>query len=116
MKNLTTLLTAIPDCQCHGNTDIPVAAIEFDTRKIKKPEKGVSLYIAQKGTQTDGHLFIPQAISQGASVIVCEDLPEYLSPEITYIQVKDTTIALAQLAAAFYDYIGSIYGVFCVSR
>jgi len=104
MKPLTTLLSYLPDCCPYGNTDLLISAIEFDSRKIKKSEKGVSLYIAQKGIQTDGHLFIPQAILQGAKVIVCEQLPEQTSFEITCIQVKDTTIALGLLAAAFYDF------------
>lgn len=62
------------------------------------------MYIAQRGTQTDGHLYIPQAIAAGARAIVCDTLPETLAEQVTYVRVDNTDIALGQMASAFYDF------------
>ena len=83
----------------HGSTNVEVNAIHFDSRKIESND----VFVAIKGTLSDGHSFIDKAISLGASVVVCEDLPENLLSQITYIQVKDTNEALAHLATNFYD-------------
>ncbi|MES2811909.1 MAG: UDP-N-acetylmuramoyl-L-alanyl-D-glutamate--2,6-diaminopimelate ligase [Bacteroidota bacterium] len=83
----------------HGSTDVDVNAIHFDSRKIESND----VFVAIKGTLSDGHSFIDKAISLGASVVVCEDLPANLLSQITYIQVKDTNEALAHLANNFYD-------------
>jgi UDP-N-acetylmuramoyl-L-alanyl-D-glutamate--2,6-diaminopimelate ligase len=83
----------------HGSTDVTVNAIHFDSRKIESN----NVFVAIKGTLSDGHSFIDKAISLGASVIVCEALPVNLLSQITYVQVKDTNEALAHLATNFYD-------------
>ncbi len=83
----------------HGSTNVEVNAIHFDSRKIESND----VFVAIKGTLSDGHSFIDKAISLGASVIVCEDVPTNLLSQITYIQVKDTNEALAHLATNFYD-------------
>ena len=83
----------------HGSTDVAVNAIHFDSRKIESND----VFVAIKGTLSDGHSFIDKAISLGASVVVCEDLPTNLLSQITYVQVKDTNAALAHLATNFYD-------------
>jgi UDP-N-acetylmuramoyl-L-alanyl-D-glutamate--2,6-diaminopimelate ligase len=59
--------------------------------------------VAQKGTQVDGHLYIDKAIAQGATAIVCENLPNIFNENYTYIQVENATTALGYLASAFYD-------------
>ncbi len=83
----------------HGSTDIDVNTIHFDSRKIESND----VFVAIKGTLSDGHSFIDKAISLCASVVVCEDLPVNLLSQITYVQVKDTNEALAHLATNFYD-------------
>lgn len=83
----------------HGSTDVAVNSIHFDSRKIESND----VFVAIKGTLSDGHSFIDKAISLGASVVVCEDLPTNLLSQITYVQVKDTNEALAHLANNFYD-------------
>lgn len=75
-----------------------VNQICFDSRKVTKN----TLFVAVPGTLTDGHTFIDKAIASGATVIVCEQLPETIVENITYIQVKSSTVALAQLATQFY--------------
>lgn len=81
-----------------GSTDVAVNKIEFDSRKIVSGDA----FVAIKGTVSDGHDFIAKAISLGASVVVCETLPDTVSEGVTYIQVADTSSALAYMAANFY--------------
>lgn len=81
-----------------GTTDIGINAIHFDSRKIVDND----VFIAIRGSVSDGHDYIEKAISLGAVVVVCDIFPESISEGITYIQVKDTNKALAFLAANFY--------------
>ncbi|MCZ8168162.1 UDP-N-acetylmuramoylalanyl-D-glutamate--2,6-diaminopimelate ligase [Flavobacterium fontis] len=82
-----------------GPTDIPVAKIEFDSRKVTSGD----VFVALRGTLANGHDFIEKAITLGAVAVVCDTLPETLLPQITYIQVADTNTALAWMANNFYD-------------
>lgn len=82
-----------------GKTDSVVDVITFDSREIVAN----TLFIAIKGTQTDGHNYIPQTITAGAKVIVCEVLPEALPAETTFVQVENSAIALGIIASNFYD-------------
>jgi len=100
MKKLTELLVNINPLQIIGDENISISNIQFDSRKVVEKN---TLYVAQKGTQVDGHQFIVQAITQGATAIVCETLPEILTESCTYIQVSKTSVALGELASAFYD-------------
>ena len=81
-----------------GSTDVEVNKIEFDSRKIVSGDA----FVAIKGTVSDGHDFIAKAISLGATVVVCETLPDTVSEGVTYIQVADTSSALAYMTANFY--------------
>jgi UDP-N-acetylmuramoyl-L-alanyl-D-glutamate--2,6-diaminopimelate ligase len=101
MKKLKELLGAINPIQIIGNEDVLISNIQFDSRKVAKKN---TLFVAQKGIQADGHLFINKAIAQGAAAIVCQILPEMINENCTYIQVKDATAALGYLASAFYDF------------
>lgn len=82
-----------------GSTEIAVNKIEFDSRKIHEND----VFVAIRGTVSDGHDFIEKAINLGAVVIVCDTLPEVIITGITYIQVKDTNSALAFMASNYYD-------------
>lgn len=81
------------------NTDIPISSVHFDSRKIEKN----ALFIAQKGTQVDGHEFIEKSISAGATAVVCEHFPENLNPDVTYVKVENSSEAMGYIAANFYD-------------
>lgn len=81
-----------------GVTNKEVAALEFDSRKVQPG----TVFFAIKGTLTDGHKYIGQTIAAGASVVVCEDMPESQLPEVTYIQVENANVALGLMAANFY--------------
>jgi UDP-N-acetylmuramoyl-L-alanyl-D-glutamate--2,6-diaminopimelate ligase len=82
-----------------GSTDVAIQKIEFDSRKVQEND----VFVAIRGTVSDGHEFIEKAISLGAAAIVCDTLPEVIVANITYIQVKDTNSALAFIAANFYN-------------
>ena len=82
-----------------GSTEIAVNKIEFDSRKIEAND----VFVAIRGTVSNGHDFIEKAISLGATAIVCDTLPEVTTAGITYIQVKDTNSALAFMASNYYD-------------
>ena len=83
----------------HGSTDVSVNNIHFDSRKIESNDA----FVAIRGSVSNGHEFINKAISLGATVIICDELPADLLSQITYVKVKDTNTALAYLAANFYD-------------
>lgn len=82
-----------------GSTEIAVNKIEFDSRKIQEND----VFVAIRGTVSNGHDFIEKAINLGAVVVVCDTLPEVIITGITYIQVKDTNSALAFMASNYYD-------------
>lgn len=73
--------------------------IEFDSRKVEEND----VFVAIRGTVSNGHDFIEKAINLGATAIVCDTLPEVIVTGVTYIQVKDTNTALAYLATNFYN-------------
>ena len=96
--NLTELLNRIPTLETHGNTNREVSEIVFDSRKASTN----SLYVALKGTISDGHLFIDSAIVKGSTTIIVEEIPQNVDEKITYIKVKDSSKTLGQLASNFY--------------
>lgn len=81
----------------NADFDADISSICYDSRKAVPG----CVFVAIKGFESDGNKFIPSALEKGASVIVCEDIPEY---ECIYVQVKDCRFALALLSAAFYNY------------
>jgi UDP-N-acetylmuramoyl-L-alanyl-D-glutamate--2,6-diaminopimelate ligase len=83
-----------------GSTEITIDKIDFDSRKIAQND----VFVAIRGTISDGHEFIAKAIELGATAIVCDTLPETITEGITYIQVKDTNTALAVMAANYFDH------------
>jgi len=82
-----------------GSTEVGVNAIDFDSRKIGRDD----LFVAIRGTLSDGHDYIEKAIGRGAIAVVCDTFPETLVAGVTYVQVKDTNRALAFMAANFYS-------------
>ncbi len=99
MKTIDDLLVGVEVLQIKGNTSIEIEKICFDTREVSSS----SLFVAQRGTKTDGHQFVGQAIEKGAIAIVVEKMPKQTLDSICYIQVKCSSLALALLAANFYD-------------
>ena len=95
---LKELLKNIKPTQIVGDENIDITGVNIDSRKIKPGH----LFVAMKGTQVDGHQFIPKALDLGAVAILCEDLPEEQKEGVTYIQVASTEDAVGKVATAFY--------------
>lgn len=95
---LSKLLERIQILETIGNPEKEVSALVFDSRKVAEN----SLYIAVRGTVADGHSYIASSIEKGATVIICEEFPENLDENITYIKVKDSSKTLGHLASNFY--------------
>ncbi|MGK6350820.1 UDP-N-acetylmuramoyl-L-alanyl-D-glutamate--2,6-diaminopimelate ligase [Parapedobacter sp. DT-150] len=98
MMVLKDILHGIPVRQVVGNLNMTVAGLCFDSREAV-PD---SLFVAVRGTHTDGHRYIDAAITLGASVVLCETLPEKTLDAITYIQVDDTAFALGVSASNYF--------------
>jgi len=99
MKILKDILYKVRLVEVEGSTNVAITSISFDSRKIGKD----SLFVAVKGTQSDGHQFIDDTIEKGAIAIVCETLPEKLNAKVTYVKVADVATSLGIMAGNFYD-------------
>lgn len=95
---LNELLILIKPTQVVGDTTHAVEGVEIDSRKVKQG----FLFMAMKGTQTDGHDYIAAAIKQGAVAVLCEAMPTELQEGVTYIQVGDSEDAVGKVATTFY--------------
>ena len=100
MKRLSELLSATAVVQFVTAADPEIGALEYDSRKIKAGD----CFFAVRGTQSDGHNYIASAIESGAVAVVCQTLPQQLNEGVSYIVVEDSNKAMADMAAAFYDY------------
>ena len=105
MKPLDILLKSLRTYTLTGTPELNITEILFDSRAVSaQPDGSTQLYVAQRGTQTDGHKYIPSAIKQGCCAVVCEELPETLADGVCYIKVADSSVALGMLADAFYGH------------
>ena len=95
---LSELLKYVKPVSIIGDEQIDITGVNIDSRKIEKGH----LFVAIKGTQTDGHKFIPKALELGASAILCEDLPAEKAEGITYVQVTSTESAVGPVATVFF--------------
>ncbi|WP_018617945.1 UDP-N-acetylmuramoyl-L-alanyl-D-glutamate--2,6-diaminopimelate ligase [Spirosoma luteum] len=100
---LKNLLYKIPLLATSGNMDAEVTSMIMDSRRVSPG----CLFIALRGTVTDGHAFIDTAVSQGASAILCEELPASLSPDVAYVRVQNAARTMGLLAASFYEHPSS---------
>lgn len=98
MKNVEELLSGITVVERKGAAVSEVSGVESDSRQVKPGY----LFVAVRGASVDGHTFIPQAMAQGAKVIVCEEFPTELNGEVSYIKVDDSAVAFGMLASAWY--------------
>lgn len=99
MSILKDILYKVAIEAIQGSTEITIGKIDFDSRKMEQND----VFVAIRGTISDGHDFIGKAIELGAKAIVCESIPENIVKGITYVQVTDTNTALATLAANYFD-------------
>jgi len=105
---LSELLKYVKPIAIVGDTDKDITGVNIDSRKIADGH----LFVAIRGTQTDGHQYIGKAIQLGAAAILCEELPEGITANpngkasgaaaVTYIQVASTEQAVGPVATVFY--------------
>ena len=99
MKYLSDILDGLAFTELQGSADTEITAIVFDSRKVIPG----SLFVAVKGTVVDGHDYIDQAIKDGASAIICEDLPAHTAGEVDFFMVANSAKALGIVSSNFYD-------------
>ena len=97
---LDDILQSILVQKAIGKTDLNLTSIQFDSRKV---EKGC-LFVATRGTASDGHTYISSAIAQGAIAVVCEEIPSERNPAVSYLQVEHSADALGKMASAWNGY------------
>ena len=100
MEALNNILRNFTMQSQHGDVSVPVTDLQFDSRKVTEG----SCFVATRGTITDGHFYINKAIEKGAKSVVCEELPVELIDNVTYVVVENSSEALGQMAANFYDH------------
>ncbi len=99
MKLLKDILYGVRITAVSGSTDVKVSEIHFDSRKLGKND----VFIAIRGTMSDGHQYIEAAIDSGVAAVICEEFPERLSGDITFVEVQNTKKALAIMASNYFD-------------
>ena len=101
---LSELLKYVQPLNIVGNAEVDITGVDIDSRKVENGH----LFVAIKGTQTDGHRFIPKALELGAAAVLCEELPEPCEESqgivdgVTYVQVASTETAVGPVATVFY--------------
>ena len=95
---LKELLTNIKPLDIKGNAEVDITGINIDSRRIDNGH----IFVAMKGTQVDGHKFIPKAVEMGAKAVLCEDMPEQTTDNVTYIKVESTEDCVGKVATIFY--------------
>ena len=95
---LEELLKKISVKTIEGPADVDIVGVDIDSRKVGSGH----LFVAIKGTQTDGHQYIAKAIELGAAAILCEDMPAERQAGVTYVQVTSTESAIGPVATTFY--------------
>jgi len=101
---LKELLKYVTPIAIVGDSDVDITGVNIDSRKIESGH----LFVAIRGTQTDGHRFIPKAIELGATAVLCEEMPvpsddsEGVVDGVTYVQVASTEAAVGPVATVFY--------------
>ncbi|MBK7970848.1 MAG: UDP-N-acetylmuramoyl-L-alanyl-D-glutamate--2,6-diaminopimelate ligase [Bacteroidia bacterium] len=99
MKVLKDILYKAGLQEILGTTSVEVNSVKFSSREV---EKGC-LFVAVRGTVTDGHEFIQQAVDAGAAAIVCESFPKMIRQGVTYVRVSDSAVALSVICGNFFD-------------
>ena len=99
MKILKDILYKVHIEAVKGATDVSINKIEFDSRKIELND----VFVAIRGVLSDGHSYINTALSQGATVVICEEFPEIIVNGVTYVKVANSNEALAYMASNYFE-------------
>lgn len=105
MKKLDILLKSLKKYDLTGNADVEVSGIIFDSRQVSVSPEDVAtqLYVAQRGTHTDGHKFIQEVVARGCKAVLCEEIPGEPACGVAYVKVPDSQAAMGHIASAFFD-------------
>ena len=95
---LIELLKNIAVTTLEGSAEVEITAVDIDSRQVKDGH----LFVAIKGTHTDGHQYISKAVEQGAVAILCEEMPVDRKVGVCYVQVPSTETAIGPVATTFY--------------
>ncbi len=95
---LKDILYKVPLENVLGNTAVAITNLHFDSRQVALND----VFVAIRGTISDGHEYIAKAVAQGAIAIICEELPDNLVNGVTYVEVEDASFALAIMASNYY--------------
>lgn len=95
---LSELLTGIKPTETAGSADVNITGINIDSRRVVPG----NMFIAMRGTQVDGHQFIPKAVELGAAAVLCEDIPSDAPASVTFVKVADCEDCVGQIATTFY--------------
>ncbi|MFC2087453.1 UDP-N-acetylmuramoyl-L-alanyl-D-glutamate--2,6-diaminopimelate ligase [Bacteroidota bacterium] len=99
MKTLREIIKNCIPLKVYGSQDKMISGMHFDSRKIQND----FVFFAIKGTLTDGHEYINQAIEKGATAIICENVPDQLNKDISYIQVENSAETFGICSSEYYD-------------
>lgn len=99
MINLKDILYKVTINAVVGNTDVLVNNVHFDSRNVSKGD----VFVAINGTVVDGHEFIDDVIEKGAVAIICEHTPSSQLDNVTYVEVDNSSKALAFIASNYYQ-------------
>lgn len=99
MKVLSHILYKVHTTAITGKTDINIIDVQIDSRKVIKG----TCFIAVKGAAADGHAYISKAVEAGAVAIVCEEMPNDLHENVTYVKTGDSAEAAGIIAHNYYD-------------
>ena len=100
MKKIGEILRYTPVGAVHGDPETEIGGLTYDSRNVRPGD----CFFAIRGTQSDGHDYIPMAVGKGAAAVVCEQLPAEPAGGVVYVVVPDSAGAMADLAAAFYGF------------
>jgi UDP-N-acetylmuramoyl-L-alanyl-D-glutamate--2,6-diaminopimelate ligase len=105
MRRIAELLQNVPHRLMAGSMCCPIQHLTADSREVVAG----SLFVALRGTQTDGHRFLDTALDRGAAALVVEALTPRLLQRVqaegqTVVQVQHSSGALGMMASTFYDH------------
>ncbi|MBR2072816.1 MAG: UDP-N-acetylmuramoyl-L-alanyl-D-glutamate--2,6-diaminopimelate ligase, partial [Alistipes sp.] len=100
MKHLSEILSSTEVISFSATEDHTITGLTYDSRTATEG----NCFFAVRGTQSDGHDYIPRAVEAGAVAVVCEQLPDEQRKGVSYVVVADTNKAMADMAAAYYDH------------
>lgn len=95
---LSELLKNVKPLDIKGDAEIEITGVNIDSRRIASGH----LFVAIKGTQTDGHAYIGKAEELGAAAVLCEEMPAEPKEGVTYVTVASTESAVGPVATLFY--------------